>query len=89
VPRDRALGYLHPLSIPQRPWQYLTIDYKSFPADKHGYNIFFVVIDCLSKQLYLIPCYKTINTRDIAKLFFKYIWCYKGYLDLIVLDCDP
>jgi hypothetical protein len=46
----------------------------------------FVVIDRLSKQLYFIPCYKTINTRDIAKLFLKYIWCYKDYLNLIVLD---
>jgi hypothetical protein len=33
----------------------------------------FVAIDRLSKQLYLISCYKTINTRDIAELFLKYI----------------
>jgi hypothetical protein len=64
---------LHPLPIPQRPWQHLTIDYKSFSADKHGYNMLFVVIDCLSKQLYSIPCHKTINTRGIAELFLKYI----------------
>jgi hypothetical protein len=49
----------------------------------------FIVIDYLSKQLYLIPCYKTINTYDIAELFFKYIWYYKDYLNLIVLDYDP
>jgi hypothetical protein len=50
--------------------------------------MFFIVINCLSKQLYLIPYYKTINTYNIAKLFLKYIWCYKGYFNLIVLDCD-
>jgi hypothetical protein len=33
----------------------------------------FVVINRLSKQLYSIPYYKTINTCDIAKLFLKYI----------------
>jgi hypothetical protein len=49
----------------------------------------FVVIDRLSKQLYLIPCHKTINIRGIAELFFKYIWCYKDYLDSIVLDRGP
>jgi hypothetical protein len=49
----------------------------------------FVVIDRLSKQLYSIPCHKTINTRGIAELFLKYIWCYKGYPDLIVLDYSP
>jgi hypothetical protein len=44
-----------------------------FFTEKHSHNMLFVVIDRLSKQLYLIPCYKTINTRDIAKLFLKYI----------------
>jgi hypothetical protein len=33
----------------------------------------FVVIDRLSKQSYSIPCHKTINTRGMAELFFKYI----------------
>jgi hypothetical protein len=73
IPQDRAPGYLHLLSIPQRLWQYLTINYKLFLTNKHGYNILFVVIDRLSKQLYLIPCYKTINARGIAELFLKYI----------------
>jgi hypothetical protein len=51
--------------------------------------MFFIVINRLSKQLYLIPYYKTINVYGIAELFLKYIWCYKGYPDLIVLDCGP
>jgi hypothetical protein len=49
----------------------------------------FVVIDRLSKQSYLIPCYKTINARGIAELFLKYIWCREGYPDSIVLDRGP
>jgi hypothetical protein len=49
----------------------------------------FVVIDRLSKQSYSIPCYKTINARDIAELFLKYIWCRENYSDLIVLDRGP
>jgi hypothetical protein len=65
------------------------MDYKLFPADKHGYDMLFVVIDRLSKQSYLIPCYKTINARGMAELFLKYIWCCEGYLDSIVLDCGP
>jgi hypothetical protein len=31
----------------------------------------FIVINCLSKQLYLIPYYKTINTYNITKLFLS------------------
>jgi hypothetical protein len=33
----------------------------------------FIIIDRLSKQLYLISYYKTINTHSIAKLFLKYV----------------
>jgi hypothetical protein len=62
------------------------MDYKLFPVNKHGYNMLFVVINRLSKQLYSIPCHKTINVYNIAELFLKYIWCYKGYPDLIVLN---
>jgi hypothetical protein len=65
------------------------MDYKSFPADKHGYNMLFVVINRLSKQSYLIPCHKTINTRGMAELFLKYIWCREGYPYSIVSDCGP
>ena len=49
----------------------------------------FVVIDCLSKQLYLISYHKTINVYSIAKLFLKYIWCCEGYPDSIVSDRGP
>ena len=49
----------------------------------------FVVVNHLSKQLYSIPCYKTINAHSMAKLFLKYIQCHKGYPNLIVLDYSP
>jgi hypothetical protein len=49
----------------------------------------FVVIDRLSKQLYSIPCYKTINIQRIAELFLKYIWCRESYFDSIVSDRSP
>jgi transposase InsO family protein len=65
------------------------MDYKSFPADKHGYDMLFVVIDRLSKQSYSIPCHKTINVRGMAELFLKYIWCREGYPDSIVSDRGP
>ena len=65
------------------------MDYKAFLADKQGYDMLFVVVDRLSKQLYSIPCHKTINVRGIAELFLKYIWCREGYPDSIVSDRGP
>jgi hypothetical protein len=44
----------------------VAIDFKSFPKDKYGYNIAYIVIDRLSKQSISIPYYKTATAKDIA-----------------------
>ncbi len=33
APRDRTPGWLHPLPIPERPWQHITIDFQSLSKD--------------------------------------------------------
>jgi hypothetical protein len=74
VPRDHAPGFLHPLLIPDHPWQHITMDFKSIPKDKYGYDTVFVVIDRLSKQAISIPCYKTVTVLDIAIMFISHIY---------------
>lgn len=89
VPRDRAPGFLHPLPVPERPWQHLTMDFKSFPSDKAGYDCLFVIMDRLSKSSVSIPCHKTINARRMAELFLTHVWRHEGFPDSIVSDRGP
>ena len=42
------------------------MDFKSFPKDKKGFNIIFIIIDRLGKRVYSIPYYKTTTIKDIA-----------------------
>ena len=49
--------------------QYLCIDFKEFPPDKHSYDSILVFINRLSKDSVTILYYKTINARGIATLF--------------------
>jgi transposase InsO family protein len=65
------------------------MDFKSFPPDKAGYNMIFVVVDRLSKRAYSIPCYKTVTARDMVRLFIMYIWRTHGPPDTIVSDRGP
>ena len=65
------------------------MDFKSFPVDKHGYDIAYVVIDRLSKQSTSIPYYKTTTIKDIAQLYISYVYYYRGALQTIVSDRGP
>ena len=89
IPRDKTPGFLHPLPIPDRPWQHITMDFKSQPEDKHGYNCVWVVIDRLSKQAVSVPCHKTINAEQMAQLFITYVYRYFGPPESIVSDRGP
>ena len=89
APRDRAPGFLHPLPIPNYPWQHITMDFKSMPRDKHGYDMVFVVVDRLSKQAISMPCYKTVTAADMATLFISHIYRYYGPPESIVSDRGP
>ena len=89
VPRDRVPGLLHPLPIPTRAWQHVTMDYCSFNKDKHGYDNVLVIIDRLTKQAISIPCHKTIDARAQAQLYLYHIYRYYGPPDTMVSDRGP
>jgi hypothetical protein len=89
VLRDKTPGLLHLLPVLQYPWQYITMDFKSAPKDKKGFDNIYVVIDRLTKQAISIPCYKEITAEGIARLFIRYVYSYFGPPDSIVSDCSP
>ena len=85
IPRDKTPGFLRPLEIPDRPWQHITMDYKSFPVDKDGNDNIFVVMDRLTKKSISIPCTKKDATSlELAKMFIRYVYLYYGLPDTIV-----
>jgi len=89
VPRDKTPGFLHPLPIPSRPWQHISMDFKSFPPSKRGYNSILVVVDRLGKRPISVPCHKTTTARELAALFINHVWRHYGPPDTIVSDRGP
>ncbi|KAI1828762.1 hypothetical protein DTO006G1_9961 [Penicillium roqueforti] len=84
--RDRTPGLLHPLPAPERPWQHITMDFRSFPKDRHGYDAVFVVVDRLSKRPISIPCQKETDAKAMARLFVDHVIRITGIPDTIVSD---
>jgi hypothetical protein len=89
IPRDKAPGLLQPLPIPERPWQHIAMDFKSFPPDRHGYNAILVIIDRLSKTPFSVPCHDTIDAQGLARIFIDRILRHHGPPDSIVSDRGP
>jgi len=52
--KDLPPGLLNPFPIPDRPWQHISMDFRSFPKSKNIFDNVLVVVDRLTKNRY--PC---------------------------------
>lgn len=84
--RDKTPGLLHPLPVPDRPWQHICVDYMDMPRDKKGFDKVVVFIDRFSKVSVTLPCKKDVTARDTAELYFTYVYRYYDLPDSIVSD---
>ncbi|KAJ5099347.1 Retrovirus polyprotein [Penicillium argentinense] len=84
--RDRAPGLLQPLPIPGRPWQHITMDFRSFPKDRHGFDNVCVFVDLLTKRPISVPCHKETDAKATARLFIDNVYRWVGLPESIVSD---
>ncbi|KAN0043479.1 hypothetical protein ACTA71_011138 [Dictyostelium dimigraforme] len=81
-------GFLHPLPVPTRPWNDISMDFMNLPTTENGFDSVYVVVDRLSKMVKIIPCKRTITAIEVAKLFWYNIVCNYGLPLTIVCDND-
>jgi len=72
--RHAPFGVLHPLVIPQQPWQDISMDFVTGLPRSKDHDAIWVVVDWLTKQRYLVPCSTTIDARDLANLFLQHVF---------------
>jgi len=81
-------GFLKPLSVPDRPWQHISVDFVTGLPQSKAYDAICVVVDCLTKQRHLIP-YTTTITAELGTLFCDRVFHYHGLPETIVSDRGP
>jgi RNase H-like domain found in reverse transcriptase/Reverse transcriptase (RNA-dependent DNA polymerase)/Integrase zinc binding domain len=89
VPRDKTPGLLHPLPVPDRPWQHISVDFKEMPPDKAGNNMVCVFVCRFSKRPISIPCNKKVDAKSLAALYIAHVYKYFGPATTIVSDRGP
>lgn len=84
-----AIGLLQPLSIPNKRWEQVTMDFIGpLPMTKNGHNSIMVVVDKLSKMAHYIATHTNVTAEGVAKLFFDNIVRHHGIPTSIISDRD-
>ena len=86
--RCKPAGLLQPLSIPNQPWESLSMDFIISLPESQNYTGIFVVVDRLTKYAHFVAYESPANAEYVAKLFFANVFKYHGLPREIISDRD-
>ena len=84
--RHAPYGYLKPLSVPQRRWDSLSMDFIVGLPKSKSFDAIWVVVDRLTKMAHFVPCNSTVDAPKLASLFKSHIFKHHGLPSNIVSD---
>lgn len=83
--KEKKVGFLKPLPVPERVWREISIDFiVDLPPSNGRINIM-VITDRLSKGV-IFKALADINTETVARAFIRNFYRYHGFPDAIVSD---
>ena len=87
--RHAMFGVHRPLSVPEKPWEVISMDFVVGLPECEGFDAVWVVVDRLSKMRHFVPCHTTIDAVGLAKLFLREVVRLHGLPKTIVSDRGP
>ena len=86
---QRKVGGLHPLEIPEGPWQDISIDMIGPLPSSNGMDAIVVIMDRFTKMIRLKAMTTNILSEGIAKVYRDKIWKIHGVPKTILSDRGP
>ena len=89
VQHQKKAGELHPLEIPQGPWQEISIDIIGLLPKSNGMDAIVVIVDQFTKMICLKATTMNISLEGIAKIYRDDIWKLHGISRKILSNRGP
>ena len=90
VHRHKPYGLLEPLPVPEKPWQWMSVDFiTGLPPSKWAgktYDAIMVVMDLFTKYSLYVPTTKDVDAAGLAELFYEKIMPAFGMPENLVSD---
>lgn len=85
-----SAGLLHNLTIPERPWEDISLDMIGpLPRSKTGHTAIWVFVCRLTKQFHAIASVVECTASDLAQIVMREVIRHHGLPKSIVSDRDP
>jgi len=84
--RHKLYGSLKQLSIPERPWNSISMDFIEKLPLSSRFDTILVIVDWLTKQAIFIPAHNTITSADLARLFVLHVFSKHGVPSHVTSD---
>ena len=86
---EMPAGKLRPNQVPERPWQYISVDFIMKLQISKGHDSILVVYDRFLKMSHFMAMTEKTTAEGLTKLFRDYIWKLHGLPESVILDRGP
>ena len=85
---SKLAGLLQPLSVPDRAWKVVSLDFIEGLPKSHGCFVILVIIDKFSKYGHFIPLAHPYTAMSVAQLYFTHVYKLHGLPEAMISDRD-
>ena len=83
----KPAGLLQPLPIPTRRFEVITMDFvTALPETPSGHDAIMIMVDKLTKRMFLAPTTSHVNSEEAAELFYNHVIRHQGVPSAIISD---